>query len=45
MFCSECWADSEPSVSNIIHVEGLLSREVSVLAAEEKKETEGEVVS
>lgn len=43
MFCSECWADSEPSVS--IHVEGLLSREVSVLAAEEKKETEGEMVS
>ena len=41
MFCSECLADSEPSVSNIIHAEGLLSREVSLLAAEEKKGNRG----
>lgn len=32
----------EPSVSNIIHAEGLLSREVSLLAAEEKKGNRGE---
>ena len=41
MFCSECLADGEPSVSNIIHAEGLLSREVSLLAAEEKKGNRG----